>query len=88
MIMYDIVHFQYGLVIGISNLAGFLAAPFIGTLGSKHVGVKQLFIVSSFAQFACGVLFGLVILIDKPANFLFLSYLLRYGHAYIKVLLF
>ena len=86
--MYAVALFQYGLVFGIPNLAGLLSAPFVGTLGSKHVGVKRLFIVGSFLQFACGILFGLGTLINNHTIFLLFSYVLRYEYAQIIVLLF
>jgi MFS family permease len=67
---------QYGFVFGITNMAGFIAAPFFGRFGSR-LGPKLLYNTGAFVQAIAGFSFGFLDYIDDTATFLGLSYALR-----------
>ena len=75
---------QYGLVFGISNLAGFIAGPFFGKFG-KYFGVHWMLKIGSLIQGIAGALFGFLAYINNTNVFLSLSYLLRLIHGISSV---
>ena len=69
------LHFQYGWVFGIANLAAFLLAPLCGKFGAK-IGVKYLYNIGAFLQSSVGFAFGFLVYADNTIVFLTLSYIL------------